>query len=146
MQPKLISYLANYDIINRYRSVYPAKSVLKDMQRIVLFFASVKDTDTELISKLIQLHKTAKENLIRIEVLFVATDLAEEDAWECFNRQGDWFSLEHNPDAIFLLVNMYEITGTPKIVVIQRDGKVVSDDGAADIQQYGTDAIVAWTD
>lgn len=146
MAPKLLPYLANNKIINRYHSVYPANQVLKDMQRIVLFFASVNDTDIELLSKLIRLHETAKEHNIRLEVLFVPTDLTEEDALACFARQGDWYSLAHQADVIFLLLHMYEVTGTPRIVVIQRDGRVVSEDGAADIRQYGTDAIVAWTE
>lgn len=145
MAPKLLSYLADNQIFNRYHSVYPALAVLKDMHRIVLFFASVKDTDTELVKKLIRLHETAQKNHVRLEVLLVPTDLSEDDANECFARQGNWYSLAHQTDVIFLLQHMYEVTGTPRIVVIQRDGQVVSDDGAADIQQYGTNAIVAWT-
>lgn len=146
MAPKLLSYLADNNIINRYHTVYPASAILKDMQQIVLFFASISDTDTELIRKLIRLHETVQENHIRLEVLFVPTDLSKEDALACFERQGKWYSLTHQADVIFLLMHMYEVTGTPRIVVIQRDGKVVSDDGAADIRQYGTNAIVAWTD
>lgn len=146
MAPKLLSYLAENKIINRYHSVYPAAEILKDMQRIVLFFISIKDTDTELIGKLVRLHETARDNHIRLEVLFVPTDLTEEEGLACFARQGNWYSLAHQADVIFLLLQMYEVTATPRIVVIQRDGKVVSDDGAEDLRQYGTNAIVAWTD
>lgn len=146
MAPKLLSYLAHNKIMNRYHTISQATAILKDMQRIVLFFSSVNDTDTELLSQLIRLHATAREHHIRLEVLFVPTDLIEEDAWACFARQGDWFALTHQSDAIFLLLSLYEVTGTPRIVVIQRDGRVVSEDGAADIRQYGINAMVAWTD
>lgn len=144
---KLLAHLRRSLIVNKFKTVYEAKTILKDMKLIVLYFSSIRDASIEheqLLRKLIELHKTARRNGVRLEVIFVPVDICEEDANRCFQKQGDWYALPYGTDTVAEFVYAFGVTSTPFIITIKRDGTTVSSSASADINHYGTDAIVSW--
>ena len=148
IMPKFLNFLNNSNFINKFQTCIFTKSIFKDMKAIVLYFSSIKDAENvdhcNLLKKLIRLHSTALNRDIRLEVLFVPTDLSSVDASNCFIKHGNWYSLCHGQQAIFELIFTYEITSTPSIVVIKNDGQVISRTAANEIIEYGSNAICAW--
>lgn len=160
-EKKMLSCLRKSKVVNKFNTVYDAFNIFKDARLIVLYFASTYDSDrpqsvrldgtvTEkpsILQQLISLHKEAdaSEN-VRLEVLFVPVDDEPEEARQCFESHGFWYALtiEHSSDAIFELKNMYEITASPSVVVILKNGKVVSRLAGDDMDRYGNNAVVAW--
>lgn len=145
MPPKLMTYLARAQLINQYGTKFPASEILKDQQLIVLYFASVHDKDTALMERLRHLYETVRANSIRLEIVYVPTDLDAVQAQACFGQQGGWYSLLHGATVIDELLVVYNIIGTPTISVVKRDGTIVSRCGEDDLRTYGSNALVAWS-
>lgn len=145
MAPKLLAYLARATLVNQYATHYPAAEILKDQQIILLFFSSVHDADTALVEQLVDLYRTVHAHHIRLEVVHVPTDVFEPQARDCFAAQGNWYTLPHGSGAIDELLVIYNVIGTPSIMVIKRDGSIISREGDDDLRKYGSNALVAWS-
>lgn len=144
---KLLAHLRRSSIVNKFKTVFEAKTILKDMKLIVLYFSSIRDASIEhesLLRNLIELHKTAQQNGVRLEVIFVPVDICEEDVNRCFQKQGDWYALQYGTDTITEFVYAFGVTATPYIITIKRDGTTVSSCASEDINHYRSDAIVSW--
>lgn len=145
MPPKLMTYLARAELINQYGTKFPASEILKDQQLIVLYFASVRDKDFDLLDRLRRLYETVRSNSLRVEIVYVPTDTDATEAAQCFGEQGGWYSLLHGANVIDEMLVVYNIIGTPTISVIKRDGTIVSRNGDEDLRTYGSNALVAWS-
>lgn len=149
MNNNLIGYLKELKVINKYQTTFDAKAIFKDIKIIVLFYSSVRDTrqeHTEVLKKLISLHKLAHEKCLRLEVLHIPTDLCQEQANACFIRQGNWYSLyaDSNTSIVNEFLFLYGISSTPRIIAINRDGSIISRYGYEDILKYGNGALDCW--
>lgn len=145
MAPKLWPTLANNDLINQYGTHLPATDILKDQKIILLYYSSIQDTDVELLAKLRTTYDVVQKHCIRLEVVFVPTDIEAANARQCFAQHGNWYTLPHGCNTIEELLITYGVTWTPAILAIKRDGTIISRTGVADLREYGANALVAWS-
>lgn len=144
---KLLAQFQRSSIVNKYKTVYEAKKILKDMKLIILYFSSIRDNSIEheqLLRNLIRLHKTAQQTGVLLEVIFVPVDTCEEDVNRCFQKQGEWYALQYGSDTITEFEYAFGVTSTPFIIAMKRDGTTVSTSASQEINHYGNDAIVSW--
>ena len=86
-----------------------------------------------------------KVNVInkKIEIVYVNSD---EDPGQ-FNSvisQTPWLAIPFNDSRVMELKQMYAITAVPILVVIRKDGTVVTTNGRNDIYSMEEDAINHW--
>lgn len=99
-----------------------------------------------LLQQLTKVYQDAESSPhIRLEIVFVPVDRTEEEANDCFKNHGYWYALPLDETAtITELMYAYDVSSSPSLVVIKKDGKVISRLGAEDIARYGSDVVVAW--
>ena len=92
---------------------------------------------------LVEFYKAANKNNKKIEIIYVNSD---EDPNQ-FNSQLSnfpWLAIPYNDSRVMELKSMYAITGVPVLVIIRKDGTVVTTNARADIYSMENDAIDHW--
>lgn len=82
----------------------------------------------------------------KFEVIFVSSDRDEKSLFEYMNEcHGDWLALPFGSEAIKNLKEKYNVTGIPTLIIIKKDGTVITEDGDCDIESKGAEAYKEWT-
>lgn len=150
MAPQLLSYLDRATIVNQFGTTFPASDILKDQHIILLYFASVNDTDADLLARLRRLYEAAYRleggSKLRMEVLHVPIDVDPAHGRASFAAQaGLWYSLVPGSLAITELLVFFNVIGTPTIMAVKPDGSLISRFAERDLRLYGSNALTAWS-
>ena len=57
---------------------------------------------------------------------------------------GDWWAVEHGSETAQALKTKYGITGIPALVVVKKDGTLITKDGRGGVQKDGPAAMQQW--
>ena len=69
-----------------------------------------------------------------IEIVFVSSDRSPEDMVSYMNEShGDWYGVEHNSPLANDLEQKYGVQGIPMLVVVKKDGTLVTKDGRSHV-------------
>lgn len=81
------------------------------------------------------------------DIIFLSFDRSSEDCELYYkNNHGLWYRMEHNDPYIEELKNKYNVTGIPKLVILNRKEEVISLNGREDIQEKDVGAMKYWKD
>ena len=80
-----------------------------------------------------------------MEVVFVSSDRSQADM-NTYMREshGDWLALAHGSPEVSSLSGMFGVRGIPALIVVTRDGEVISRDGRQDVMSLGASAFSTW--
>jgi len=81
-----------------------------------------------------------------VEIVFVSSDRSNEDMLSYMKEShGDWLATEHNSALTNSLKQKYEISGIPTLVVLKKDGSMITKDGRSHVMgKKPADAVKAW--
>merc|ERR1712244_43891 len=69
-----------------------------------------------------------------LEIVFVSSDRSPEDMISYMKEShGDWCGVEHNSALANELKQKYGVQGIPMLVVVKKDGTVVTKDGRSNV-------------
>ena len=80
-----------------------------------------------------------------LEIIFVSSDHSPEDM-EAYMKEshGDWWGVEHGSSAAEALKTHYKVRGIPALIVLDKNGDVITKEGRADVQAKGPGAVALW--
>uniref|UniRef100_A0A1E1WVT5 protein-disulfide reductase n=1 Tax=Tityus obscurus TaxID=1221240 RepID=A0A1E1WVT5_TITOB len=91
-------------------------------------------------------YEEMKDLNYKFEVVFVSSDRDEKSLFDYMKEcHGDWYALQFGSDKIKELKSKYSITGIPTLIVIKKDGTLITINGRTDIQSKGAKAYTEWT-
>lgn len=80
-----------------------------------------------------------------MEIIYVSSDTDSEIMINHFKDQHHgWYAVPINEGTITELQLQYNITHEPQIVVVNKDGSIISRKGKMDLLQLGINVIVKW--
>jgi len=81
-----------------------------------------------------------------IEIVFVSSDRSQEEMVSYMKEShGDWFAVEHNSATANGLKQKYGISGIPCLVVVKKDGTLVTKDGRSAVTNSApAQAVKTW--
>jgi nucleoredoxin len=80
-----------------------------------------------------------------VEIVFVSSDRSPEDMVSYMQgSHGDWQSVEHGSETAQALKQKYGVSGIPCLVVVKKDGTLITKDGRAAVQSKGPMAVKEW--
>merc|ERR1711909_98006 len=81
-----------------------------------------------------------------IEIVFVSSDRSPEDMISYMKEShGDWLGVEHNSATANDLKQKYGVSGIPCLVVVKKDGTLVTKDGRAGVTSMAPpQAVASW--
>ena len=77
--------------------------------------------------------------------MFVSSDRSQADM-NTYMREshGDWLALPHGSPEVSALSGMFGVRGIPALIVVTREGEVVTRDGRQDVMSLGASAFSTW--
>ena len=80
-----------------------------------------------------------------VELVFVSSDQSAE-AMVAYMKEshGDWWAVEFGSDAVKALKSHFGVSGIPMLVVLNKDGKLVTKEGRDHVSGKGPASIAEW--
>ena len=78
-----------------------------------------------------------------MEIIYVSFDKTKED-YEEYRKSMPWVALPYNDPKRDELKKEYKIIGIPHLLVLKPDGKVIVQNGRADVQKKKVQAFEEW--
>ena len=79
------------------------------------------------------------------EVVFVTSDRSTNDQIEYMKSTGmNWLATPYDSEAGSKLKKHFAVRGIPKLIILNPEGKVVTEDGRSDVMQNGDEALAGW--
>merc|ERR1711976_24417 len=80
-----------------------------------------------------------------VEIIFVSSDQSEADMISYMKEShGDWYALDHGSEPANKLKEKYGISGIPSLIVVKKDGTIITKDGRSDVQGKGPSSVKNW--
>jgi nucleoredoxin len=95
--------------------------------------------------ELVKFHKEMTRQGNPFEIVFVSSD-HDESAMYSYMKVMDmpWLALEFDDDHKTALKSKYRVSGIPKLVIIDAQGKLITENGRGDVSKQGADAFDRW--
>ncbi|XP_072380831.1 nucleoredoxin-like protein 2 [Diabrotica undecimpunctata] len=100
---------------------------LKNVKIFIFFFSAscVKNAE-ELIRLLKELYAENLKKNIGMEIIYVSADTTLESYEEGIAEQGPWCAIPFENDISVELRYRYDVTSMPQLVVVKKDGTIIS--------------------
>jgi len=84
-----------------------------------------------------------KAAALGVEIVFVSSDQTEEAMLEYMKEaHGDWFAVPYESKVAEELSKKYDISGIPSLVVVKKDGTLVTKEGDEDIGDKTPEEVI----
>ncbi len=95
--------------------------------------------------KLVEFHNEMAKDGNPFEIVFVSSD---HDSQSMYNYMKEtnmpWLALEYDDDHKTALKKKYNVKGIPKLVIIDAEGKLITENGRGDVTGRGDSAFDRW--
>ena len=80
-----------------------------------------------------------------VEIIFVSSDQSQKDMLSYMKEShGDWWAVEHGSSTAEALSTHYKIRSIPTLIVLDGNGKLISNRGQIDVINKGLKALDEW--
>jgi len=139
--------LTGQQLLKKTGEVVNANEALKDKKIICYYFSAhwcppCRNFTPILADFYNELTKDSEEPL---EVIFVSGDNSPEELMAYMNDlHGDWLAVQHGAVLSEQLLQKYEISGIPSLVVVNQSGQLISSNGRSEVTEKGPKAFQLW--
>ena len=132
--------LAGATLVKADGTTDAADAVLGDKEMILFYFSAhwcpLYRQFTPMLKDFFQeLPETAG-----VQIVFVSSDRSEADMLSYMkDSHGEWFATQHNSSVANGLKSKFNISGIPTLVVVKKDGTLITKDGKSHVISLGPD-------
>ncbi len=95
--------------------------------------------------QLIDAYNVWRKDDIPFEIVMVSRDRSVADMFKYMrSARMPWLAVPYDSPYVNVLVERYRVRGIPHLVVIDADGKTLSDKARGDVARWGKNAIERW--
>jgi nucleoredoxin len=95
--------------------------------------------------QLVEFHKEMTRQGNPFEIVFVSSDHDKSSMYSyMLEMDMPWLALEFGDDHKSALKSKYNVNGIPKLVIIDADGKLITENGRGNVSRMGADAYKQW--
>jgi len=138
-------YLAGVKLIKADGSSVLAETALAGKELVLYYFSGHWCPPCRRFTPLL---KTFYQEAVGlgVEIVFVSSDQTEEAMFDYMKEShGEWFALPFEDKIATELSNKYDIAGIPSLVVVKKDGTVVTLEGDDDVAgKTPAEAVKDW--
>ncbi|XP_044265824.1 nucleoredoxin-like protein 2 [Tribolium madens] len=146
---QIMDLLQGKQLVNKIKKLIPAEDAMKNKTIIIFFFGAMwcKSADCKVIlQRLKELHKENLRRNMGIEVIYVSSDTSPDDFDAFYKTQGGWFAVPFQDDLAEQLRRIFGITTIPNIIVVKKNGEIITKAGRQELVEKGLNVLVTWTD
>ena len=94
---------------------------------------------------LVAVHNALAKSGDGFEVVFVSSDRSDADMTKYMtSTKMPWLAVPHGGEVGKALSKKYGVRGIPKLVIIDKEGKVITGDGRGSVMKHGVAAYDQW--
>jgi nucleoredoxin len=121
-------------------------SALADKKKIGIYFSAHWCPPCRSFTpSLVDAYNEMKEDGEPFEVVFVSSDRSKDAMFDYMEwGKMPWLAVKHQSDTAEELKQRFEVSGIPKLVIIDDDGELLTSNGRGDIDRFGEEAYDKW--
>ncbi|KAH1003850.1 hypothetical protein HUJ04_003700 [Dendroctonus ponderosae] len=124
-------------VMSKDGSLHPIKYVLKNKRILVYLFTASFVNRPEFLQKLRMVYQENLKRNAGMEVVYVSSDTDEKNYKYDFTiRQGPWLAVPYK----------YDISSLPTVIVVNKEGDIITRSGREELEEIGINVIVTWTE
>ncbi|XP_015914691.1 nucleoredoxin-like protein 2 isoform X2 [Parasteatoda tepidariorum] len=137
--------LAGQTLVKRDQSKIAADEALKDKEVIGLYFSAHWCPPCRGFTPILaDFYEEVSDK--PLEIIFVSSDRSEDALFDYMNEaHGDWLAVPFGAPITDQLKKKYDIHGIPTLIVIKKDGTIISTNGRSDVEKKGASAFKEWS-
>merc|ERR1711976_540236 len=136
--------LKNVQLIKQDGTTISGADALASKKRVLVYFSAHWCPPCRMFTPVLKDFYAEVEGE-GIEIVFVSSDQDEAGMISYMKEShGDWFAVPHGSDAANKLKEKYQISGIPTLVVVKKDGTMITKDGRGAVQGKGPQAAKEW--
>lgn len=147
-QDSLPNIFDNVKLFDKMDNEYIAKDVLRGIRYLALMFVgyeNLQERYKKLTEKMSIILKQAHSMNLKLEVIYVPIDIEDVYVQQHKHEHNNWYRIKFEDDYVRLLIERYQIIINPSVVVLSKEGEIISRDGVEDILKDGINVLVTWT-
>lgn len=128
-------------------SEHPAEKALGDAKAVALYFSAHWCPPCRMFTPVLaEAYKEMKDECAApVEVVFISSDRSNADMLKYMDEShGAWYAIKYGDTFQQELKTKYGVSSIPTLIIIKRDGTVITANGRTDIQAEGPRAFVKW--
>lgn len=129
--------LQGQQLVNKQRQIFSAQEALDEVDIICYYFsAHWCPPCRQFTPVLADFYRDLKDAGARLECVFVSSDRSENDMLQYMHEShGDWLAVPWGTQLVANLKSRYGVSGIPKLVVVKKNGAVITTDGRTDVMR-----------
>ncbi|XP_022664529.1 nucleoredoxin-like protein 2 isoform X2 [Varroa jacobsoni] len=134
-------------VVKRDRSSKGLADVLNECDVVAIYFSAHWCPPCRMFTPVLaDVYKQLKNQGKKLEVVFVSSDKTEDAMFAYMEEtHGDWYAIKYNDAARSELGSHFGVRSIPTLIILKKDGTVISKDGRSEVQSKGTGAWELWT-
>ncbi|XP_019755438.1 nucleoredoxin-like protein 2 [Dendroctonus ponderosae] len=134
-------------VMSKDGSLHPIKYVLKNKRILVYLFTASFVNRPEFLQKLRMVYQENLKRNAGMEVVYVSSDTDEKNYKYDFTiRQGPWLAVPFKDPVAIELRYKYDISSLPTVIVVNKEGDIITRSGREELEEIGINVIVTWTE
>ncbi|XP_056639757.1 nucleoredoxin-like protein 1 [Diorhabda sublineata] len=128
-------------------SIVDCEEYLRNIKIFILFFSASWVANTKnLIVLLKDLYSENLKRKVGMEIIYVSADTSKEGYDSDLMAQGPWSAIPFKSSICDILRYRYDVSYMPMIIVVKRDGSIITRKGKEELENLGINVLVTWTE
>ncbi|KAG8178833.1 hypothetical protein JTE90_016504, partial [Oedothorax gibbosus] len=142
-----MEHLTGASLVNKSKSTVSADEALKDAEVIAFYFSAHWCPPCRMFTPVLaDFYEEAKDGKLPLEIIFVSSDRSEDALFSYMDEaHGDWLAVPFDSPIINQLKQAFSIQGIPTLIVVKKDGTIVTTNGRSDVERKGISAFKEWS-
>uniref|UniRef100_A0A1W7RA19 Nucleoredoxin-like protein 2 n=1 Tax=Hadrurus spadix TaxID=141984 RepID=A0A1W7RA19_9SCOR len=141
-----MEYIKGKTLVKKDKTEVGADESLADVEIVGFYFSAHWCPPCRAFTPVLaDAYEEMKESGSKFEVVFVTSDRDEQSMYDYMKEcHGDWLAVPFGSETIRDLKQKYSVTGIPTLVIVKKDGTLITKDGRSAVQSNGAQAYKSW--
>lgn len=138
--------LSHQQLMNKQGQGYTAESVLADVDIICYYFSAHWCPPCRMFTPILaDFYRDVKGAGGRIEVVFVSSDRSQQEMFQYMaEAHAEWMAIPWGSPTAANLKAKYNVSGIPALIVVKKNGQIITTDGRSDVHRMGANCYQQW--
>jgi len=138
--------LNGQQLLKKDESVVKVDSALQEKKIIGIYFSAHWCPPCRLFTPVLaEFYNDLLSNGEPFEIVFVSSDKSPEELMKYLKEcHGDWLAVQHGTVLSQDLKKRFQVSGIPTLVIINRDGDVITRNGRSEVVEKGPQVFQKW--
>nr|ABF22607.1 16 kDa thioredoxion [Carcinoscorpius rotundicauda]2LUS_A Chain A, Thioredoxion [Carcinoscorpius rotundicauda] len=141
-----MEFIQGIKLVKKNRCEVNANEALKDKDIIGFYFSAHWCPPCRGFTPILaDMYSELVDDSAPFEIIFVSSDRSEDDMFQyMMESHGDWLAIPYRSGPASNVTAKYGITGIPALVIVKKDGTLISMNGRGEVQSLGPRAFQNW--